>query len=106
MSKTWLCAVGLAGIVAAPGLAQTSGDAVLVRVEPTVETGYRSDATEARRELKAKVEMAARMACADSWVPRSTVYESITYSVDWARSDTARPGQRKAIARDISVRCR
>ena len=95
----------LAALCACPSMAQQAQRAELVRVERGVESAFFSDTSEARRELAAKVEMAARMACADSWTPRTTIYESIDYQVDWESADRAHPRQRKAIARDISVRC-
>lgn len=98
--------VGLACMLACPALAQSVDDAELVEVRNGVETQYLADRQEARRELAAKVEMAARMACADSWRPRTTIYESIRYQVDWSGSDGPQSGRRKAIARNISVRCR
>ena len=64
------------------------------------------EAIPTERDLAAKVELAARMACADSWRPRSTIYESIDYTVDWSGADGTMPGRRKAVARNISVRCR
>ncbi len=103
--KFWLAA-GLAIAIATPAAAQQAARAVLVQVEQGVESGFFADRDEARRELAAKVEMAARMACADAWTPRSTIYESIRYDVDWASADRAHPRERKAIARDISVQCR
>lgn len=99
----WVAAT--ACLIAVPTAAQTADNAVLVKLKNGVETGYLPDPDTARRELAARVEMAARMACADAWTPRNTVYESIRYKLDWAGSDRARPGQRKAIARDISVQC-
>ena len=92
-------------LAAGPAMAQDRASAILVRVERGVESGFFDDTGDARRELAAKVEMAARMACADSWTPRTTIYESIDYQVDWESADRAHPRQRKAIARDISVRC-
>lgn len=116
MSKRWMLAAGLTCVIAVSAQAQerpqpdrqsTSIEkADLVRVSRGVETDVLGDRDEARRELAAKVEMAARMACADSWRPRSTIYESIRYTVDWSVPENARAGGRKAIARDISVRCR
>jgi len=96
----------LAALCACPSMAQQAQRAELVRVERGVESAFFSDTSEARRELAAKVEMAARMACADSWTPRTTIYESIDYQVDWSEGDRAHPDKRKAIARNISVRCR
>tara|TARA_B100000678_G_scaffold289702_2_gene300847 strand:- start:1893 stop:2174 length:282 start_codon:yes stop_codon:yes gene_type:complete len=92
----------------APGAAhgQEPDKAVLVQVDRGVETDVLEDREQTRRELAAKVEMAARMACADSWRPRSTIYESIRYTVDWTAPESARPARRKAVARNISVRCR
>tara|TARA_B100001179_G_scaffold231512_1_gene221564 strand:- start:700 stop:1020 length:321 start_codon:yes stop_codon:yes gene_type:complete len=98
--------IGFIACVATPVSAQQTQRAVLVQVSNGVESGYFADRADARRELAARVEMAARMACADSWTPRATIYESIDYEVDWAAQDRAHPGQRKAIARNISVRCR
>ena len=96
----------LAALCACPSMAQQAQRAELVRVERGVESAFFSDTSEARRELAAKVEMAARMACADSWTPRTTIYESIDYQVDWSEGDRGHPDKRKAIARNISVRCR
>ena len=90
----------LAALCACPSMAQQAQRAELVRVERGVESAFFSDTSEARREL------AARMACADSWTPRTTIYESIDYQVDWSEGDRAHPDKRKAIARNISVRCR
>jgi|GEM_PF-1074247 len=116
MAKTLMLAAGLACACAVSAQAQerpkpaTQSDAGeradLVRVSRGVETAVLADREEARRELAAKVEMEARMACADSWRPRTTIYESIRYTVDWTAPDDARGGGRKAVARDISVRCR
>lgn len=92
--------------IACPALAQEADNAVLVEVRSGVEIEYVADRNEARRELAAKVEMAARMACTDSWRPRTTIFESIDYQIDWAGGDAARPERRRAIARNISVRCR
>lgn len=106
MAKCGMIAAGLALLVVAPAGAQGADRAVLVQVTSGVESGYFADRDEARRELAARVEMAARMACADSWRPRTTIYESIHYEVAWSASEAPRAGQRKAIARNISVRCR
>mgnify|MGYP003127634328 CR=1 FL=1 len=99
-------AIGCIAFVATPLSAQQAHGAVLVQVNTGVESGYFEDRNAARRELAARVEMAARMACADSWTPRDTIYESIDYQVDWAAQDREQPHRRKAIARNISVRCR
>ena len=104
MTRFVLAAACLA-MVAGPAVAQQGTSAILVKVDRGVESGFFDDTDDARRELAAKVEMAARMACADSWTPRTTIYESIDYQVDWESADRAHPRQRKAIARDISVRC-
>ena len=105
MAKTAICVLSIA-IMASPLAAQSAERAVLVQVDRGVESDFFNDSDDARRELAAKVEMAARMACADSWTPRSTIYESINYQVDWAASDGVQSQRRKAIARNISVRCR
>ena len=97
---------GLGGLAVSAASAQSGEEAVLVKVDDGVEIEFRGDAREAERDLAAKVELAARMACADSWRPRSTIYESIDYTVDWPAADGAMPGRRKAVARNISVRCR
>ncbi|MBD58747.1 MAG: hypothetical protein CL808_01310 [Citromicrobium sp.] len=101
-------AVCLVSLICGAAHAQTrdADAAVLVQVDSGIESEYFDDTDRARRELAEKVEMAARMACADSWTPRSTIYESIDYTVDWSASDGRRSGRRKAIARNISVRCR
>ena len=101
-----MIAAALILVVVTPAGAQNADRAVLVQITAGVESGYFADREKARRELAARVEMAARMACADSWKPRTTIYESIDYEVAWSRGDDARRGQRKAIARNISVRCR
>ena len=106
MIRQSACTIACIASVATPGWAQQVERAVLVQLNAGVESGYFEDRDAARRELAARVEMAARMACADSWTPRDTIYESIDYQVDWAARDGAFPGQRKAIARNISVRCR
>ena len=106
MAARLAVALGIASLAAGAGQAQQAERAVLVEVRNGVETEYLADADKARRELAAKVEMAARMACADAWTPRSTIYESIDYTVDWSSTEGRHAGQRKAIARNISVRCR
>ena len=106
MIHKWAHAIGFIAFVATPLSAQQVERAVLVQVGTGVESGYFDDRNAARRELAERVEMAARMACADSWTPRDTIYESIDYQVDWAVQDRAHPHRRKAIARNISVRCR
>lgn len=93
-------------LLAGPALAQDRDRADLVQVNAMVESDYFADREQARRELAAKVEMAARMACADSWTPRTTIYESIDYQVAWTSGNAPRTDQRKAVARNISVRCR
>ena len=105
MTKSAFFAVPFA-LAASPLAAQGAERAVLVQVDRGVESGLFDNSADARRELAAKVEMAARMACADGWMPRTTIYESIDYQVDWAAPDSAHPKRRKAIARNISVRCR
>ena len=104
MTRFVLAAACLA-MVAGPAVAQQGTSAILVKVDRGVESGFFDDTDDARRELAAKGEMAARMACADSWTPRTTIYESIDYQIAWENADRAHPRQRKAIARDISVRC-
>ncbi|WP_370177222.1 hypothetical protein [Alteriqipengyuania sp.] len=99
-------AIGFTAFVASPASAQQAQRAILVQVSNGVESGYFEDRDAARRELAERVEMAARMACADSWTPRDTIYESIDYQVDWSAQDRAHPQRRKAIARNISVQCR
>ena len=106
MNRKIVMAAIVAVAIAGPAQAQQAERAVLVQLDSGVESGFFNSSDDARRELAAKVEMAARMACADSWTPRTTIYESIEYQIDWSSSDRANPRQRKAIARDISVKCR
>jgi len=106
MNRKIVMAATLAIAIAGPAQAEQAERAVLVQLDSGVESGFFNSSDEARRELARKVEMAARMACADSLTPRTTIYESIDYQIDWSSSDRAHPRQRKAIARDISVKCR
>ena len=108
MNRKFVMVAALAGAIVAPAQAQAqqAERAVLVQLDSGVESGFFTSSDEARRELAVKVEMAARMACADAWTPRTTIYESIDYQIDWSAADRAHPRQRKAIARDISVKCR
>ena len=66
-----------------------------LRAKPTggvssfCQSAFFGDTREARRELAAKVETAARMACADSWTQLTTSYESVDWQVDWSGVDRA-----------------